>query len=344
MFKYCGNERNETPTEGSDEDTKPISVVLKKQKTEPVKASKGKPLKSIAIKSSKAQKPPSYIPTSNLNINLTIPLNTILPNPQPETVVALSSSSSAYGNDYETTKSDSSFQELMKSPIVSTIKKGTVETLNVVEKTETVVEEGNQLINHLSSHLSTEAFNHETINPPPKLNQNLNLTTAETNIHVHQNEVQNETQTEIQFVVHSKKPNPKKQNQHQSNSEQNMTLHPESLKPISKVVVDTSNKSIETTTIDYPILLSPSKYKILFEPQLDIQPYLNWIMPSEKPSRPPKILISDPFPIQPQPQLTPIPEPYDFIIQNKKFPLKSEPFLELLRDLIYIYIWKGFTA
>jgi hypothetical protein len=57
-------------------------------------------------------------------------------------------------------------------------------------------------------------------------------------------------------------------------------------------------------------------------------------MPSEKPSRPPKIPISDPFPIQPQ--LTPIHEPYDFIIQNKNIPLKSEPFLELLRDYIYI--------
>ncbi|KAK2455480.1 hypothetical protein QL285_002927 [Trifolium repens] len=74
-----------------------------------------------------------------------------------------------------------------------------------------------------------------------------------------------------------------------------MTLRAESPKPISEVVVDTFDKSIETATIDYPILLSPFKYKNLFEPQLDIQPYLNWIMPSEKPSRPPKILISDPF-------------------------------------------------
>ncbi|KAK2401644.1 hypothetical protein QL285_051225 [Trifolium repens] len=57
-------------------------------------------------------------------------------------------------------------------------------------------------------------------------------------------------------------------------------------------------------------------------------------MPSQKPTRPPKILIFDPFFIQPK--LTPIPEHYDFIIQNKNFPLKSEPFLELPRDLIYI--------
>ncbi|WJX57778.1 hypothetical protein P8452_43303 [Trifolium repens] len=153
--------RNERPSPDEDDNaTLSSRLLIKKQKTVGVtsskaserpekrtsEASKGMSFETNVLSMSEAQSLSPPTPT----IDFTKPISMILPSPQPETVILSSNS--------EDTVSDSSIQRLIASaPKI---------TPAISSESQEVVSDDNSILNHLSYHMSGDAFASSTLNSP----------------------------------------------------------------------------------------------------------------------------------------------------------------------------------